>query len=331
MKPALLLLAALPLIVRTMPAQPKLLVNAKVDTRSAAGGLEREFKALLTAQPQPAWIAYEVPAVRGAEMGCEYVRDNYSTAGIVHLEPPDHAVILFRVESNTVGKLRSLSPDCEIDAGGLPVHWLTDVAPAQSIALLATYVPQHELDSNGALSAIAAHADPAADPVLDRYLASNQPDWIRNRVASLEGSQRGQHGIETLKKVIANDMSESVKQSALSGLARNKDPEALNLLIATARTAGDPRTRSKAISSLNRKQGPAVLDTINAAIATDPDVQVRRRAVDALASMPDGAGIPALIQLVKTSKDVDVRKQAMNKLQNSHDARAEAFFEEVLK
>jgi hypothetical protein len=34
--------AALPLA-----AQPKLLINAKVDTRSAAAGLEREFRALL--------------------------------------------------------------------------------------------------------------------------------------------------------------------------------------------------------------------------------------------------------------------------------------------
>ena len=74
-----------------------------------------------------------------------------------------------------------------------------------------------------------------------------------------------------------------------------------------------------------------MLDAINAAIANDPDVQVRRRAVDALGSLPDGAGVPALIQLVKTSKDFDVRKQAMNRLQNAHDARAEAFFEEVLK
>jgi len=327
MKPALFLLAALPLI-----AQPKLLVNAKVDTRSAAAGLEREFKTLLAAQPQPAWIAYDVPAVRGSEMGCEYVRDGFSTAGVVHLEPPDHAVILFRVEGNAVGKLRSLSPDCEIDAGGLPVHWLTDVAPAQSVALLATYVPQRELDApNGALTAIAAHADAAADPVLDRYLAASQPEWMRRRVASLVGSQRGLHGVETLKNVIANDVSEPVKQNAINGLARNKEPEALNLLIATARTDRNARTRAQAISALNRKPGQTVLDTISGAIASDPDLSVRRRAVDALASMPDGAGIPALIQLVKTSKDMDVRKQAMNKLQNSHDARAEVFFEEVLK
>jgi hypothetical protein len=302
-----------------------------VDTRSAAAGLEREFQALLTAQPQPAWIGYQVPAVRGAEMGCEYVRDGYSTTGVVHLEPPDHAVILFRVEGNVVNKLRNLSPDCEIDAGGLPLHWLTDVAPAQSVALLATFVPQHELDSNGSLGAIAAHADPAADAVIDRYLASNQPEWLRKRAASLEGSERGRHGVEALKNVIANDTSESVKQSALSGLARNKEPEALALLIATARNAQNPRTRSQAISALNRKPGQAVLDVINSAIANDPDVQVRRRAVDALGSLPDGAGVPALIQLVKTSKDLDVRKQAMNRLQSSHDARAEAFFEEVLK
>jgi len=326
MKAALLMLAALPLA-----AQPKLLVNAQLDTRSAAAGLEREYQALLTAQPQPAWIGYEVPAVRGAEMGCEYVRDGMNTAGIVHLEPPDHAVILFRVEGNTVNKLRNLSPDCEIDAGGLPVHWLTGVAPAESVALLATFVTQHELDGNNALAAIAAHADASADAVLDRYVATNRPEWLRRRAASLEAAERGAHGVETAKNVLANDPSENVKQAATSSLARNKDPEALNVLISAARTAKEPRTRSLAISALNRKPGQAVLDTINAAIANDPDVQVRRRAVDALGSLPDGAGVPALIQLVKTSKDMDVRKQAMNRLQNSHDSRAEAFFEEVLK
>ena len=323
MKPALCLLAALPLM-----AQP---VNAKVDTRSAAAGLEREFQSLLTAQPQPEWIAWDVPAVRGSELGCELVRDGYSSAGIVHLEPPDHAVILFRVEVNTVGKVRSLSPDCEIDAGGLPVHWLTAVAPAQSVALLATYVPQHELDSNGALTAIAVHADAAADQALDRYLAASQPEWLRRRAASLEGSYRGRHGVDVLRNVLAKDPSEAVKQSAISGLARNKEPEALTLLLSTARTAGDARTRAQAIAALNRKPGQAVLDTINAAIAGDLDLSVRRRAVDALGSMPDGGGVPALIQLVRTSKDPAVRKQAMNKLQSSHDARADAFFEEVLK
>ena len=46
-----LMSAALPLA-----AQPKLLVNAKLDTRPASAGLEQTFRPLVTAQPQPAWI-----------------------------------------------------------------------------------------------------------------------------------------------------------------------------------------------------------------------------------------------------------------------------------
>jgi hypothetical protein len=57
--------AALPLA-----AQPKLLTNAKLDTRSATS-LDREFRALLAAQPQPAWIGYTVAADRASSLGCE--------------------------------------------------------------------------------------------------------------------------------------------------------------------------------------------------------------------------------------------------------------------
>ena len=326
MKPALCLMAA----ALSLAAQPKLLVNAKVDSRSGAA-LDREFKALLAAQPQPCWIMYDVPAVRNSSLSCEYVRDGYSSPCVIHLEPPGHAVILFRVEGNTVERIRSLSPDCEIDAGGLPVYWLTDVAPAQSVALLSSYVSQREPDRNGAVTAIAAHADAAADAALDRLLAATQPEWLRRPAASLVASQRGRHGVEAVKNLISNDASDNVRQAAINGLARNKEPEAVDLLIATARSDRNPHIRAQAISALNRKQGQPVLDAIQYAISNDTDSTVRRRAVDALGSLPDGAGIPMLIQLVKTSKDADLRKQAMNKLEASHDARAQAFFEEVLK
>src|SRR4051794_27695308 len=109
MKRALwLLAAALPLA-----AQPKLLIDAKTDTRSAANGLEREYRTLLTAQPQPAWIGYSVPAVRSYNLGCDYVRDSPASAGVVHLEPPDHVVVMFRVENNALNRVRALSPNCE--------------------------------------------------------------------------------------------------------------------------------------------------------------------------------------------------------------------------
>ncbi|SPE39559.1 PBS lyase HEAT domain protein repeat-containing protein [Candidatus Sulfopaludibacter sp. SbA3] len=321
-----LMVAALPLC-----AQPKLLTNAKVDTRSASAGLDQIFRAALNAQPQPAWIGYAVPSTRTYNLGCDYVnRSDFNQAGVVHLEPPDQAVILFRVEANTVDRIRALSPDCEIDAGGVPMHWLSDVQPAQSVALLATFVDQHMNNFNGALSAIAMHADPAADQMLDKYVAADQLQSLRLRAISSMGNQRGRHGFEAMKNLIANDRDEKVRERAVQTLANSKEPEAVDLLISIARTDKDARVRSQAVGELARKPGPKVLNTLTGALA-DPDEQVQRRAVTALQQLPDGQGIPLLIQVVKTTRNDQLRKQAMNSLKNSQDPRALSFFEDVLK
>jgi hypothetical protein len=320
-----LIAAGLPLA-----AQPKLLVNAKLDTRSAAAGLEQTFRPLVTAQPQPAWIGYSVPSIR-TFMGCDYVRDGFNQPGVVHLEPPDHAVILFRVDGGKVERIRSLSPDCEIDAGDVPVHWLSDVKAAESVTLLNTFATQRERYTDGAMGAIAMHSDPAADAALQRFLATDQPESIRLRVVSWFGPSRGRRGYDVLKNLIANDPNERVRERAISTLGGSKEPEAVDLLIATARKDPNARMRMQALSALNRHSGTAVLATFKDAIDNDPDMQVKRRAVNSLQSMPDGEGIPLLIQLAKTTQSAEVRKQAMNSLENSRDGRAVNFFEEVLK
>ena len=325
MRPFLYFVAtALPLF-----AQPKLLINAKVDTRPASAGLEQVFRPLVAAQPQPAWIGWNVPATR-ANRGCDYVQ-GIEQRGVVHLEPPDTAIILIRVEGGAVDRIRSISPDCEIDAGDLPVHWLAEVKPAESVALLDTYAAQRERYMDSALSAIAAHSDAAADAALLRYLAPSQPETLRLRVVSWFGTSRGRRGFEVLKNLVANDPSERVRERAISTLGNSKEPEALDLLIATARKDPNARMRMQALSTLNRFSGAKVVNTLKEAIESDPDVQVKRRAVSALQSMRDGEGVPLLIQLAKTTENVDVRKQAMNSLQQSHDGRALSFFEEVLK
>ncbi len=319
-------LAALPLC-----AQPKLLTNAKVDTRSASGGLEQAFRAAVSAQPQPAWIGYAVPSTRTYNLGCDYVnRSDFNQAGVVHLEPPDQVVMLFRVEAGTVDRIRALSPDCEIDAGGVPMHWLSDVNPGQSVALLAGYVDQHMNNTNNAMSAIAMHADAAADRTLDGYTAPDQMQSLRLRAVSAIASYRGRHGFDVVKGLIANDKDMKVRERAVQTLASSKEPEAVDLLISLARTDKDARIRSQAVGELARKPGPKILNTLSGALA-DPDEQVQRRAVTALQQLPDGQGIPLLIQTVKTTKSEPVRKAAMNSLKNSQDPRALAFFEEVLK
>ncbi len=327
MRRAICLLAA----VMPLAAQPKLLVNAQLKTQSAASGLESTFRALLTAGPQPAWIGYEVPSVRSSGPGCDYVRDSFSMPGVVHLEPPDHAVVLYRVEGNTVTRIRSLSPYCEIDAGGVPVYWLTDVQPGQSVALLTSFLPQRDRLGDSMIGAIAQHAGGEADQALDRLIASGQPESLRMRAVSWLGSTRGRHGFEVLKGLIANDPDERVRERAVTALGSSKEKDAGEFLVSIAQGDKNARLRQQAISALSRRRDPAVVSTLTKVIESDPDTQVKRRAVSALNSLPDGEGIPLLIQVVKTTRDPEVRKHAMSTLGQSRDPRAVAFFEDVLK
>ena len=321
-----LLAAALPLA-----AQPKLLIDAQTDTRSAAAGLEAQFKSLLAAQPQPAWMGYLVPSVRTFDLGCEYVRNGAGSTGTIHLEPPAHAVILLRIEGGAVTRVRAVSPDCEIDAGGLPFHWLENVQPEQSVALLKGLSSDRERLGSSTLSAIAWHASPAADAALESFLAAGQPDSQRLRAVSLIGSTRGPHGLDVLKKLIASDPDERIRERAVSSLSGSRDPQALDVVVATARTGATPRLRMQAVSALSGKSAPRALETLSTLAESDKDPQVRRRAIAALQSLPDGAGIPTLIQLARKSGEIEVRKQAMSTLGQSRDPRAIAFLEEVLK
>lgn len=247
MRRALLLLAAaLPAI-----AQPKLLINGQVDARAAAAGLDREFQLLLAAQQQPAWIGYAVPSIRSYNLGCDYVSPGGRTApGVVHLEPPDEAVMLFRIVTGAVDRIRVLSPDCEIDAGGVPVHWLTGVRPAESVALLAA------IDRNQVLMAIAMHADPAADAALEKLAAGTEPEAVRRRAAFWIGAARGRHGLDVVKQLLATDPSTAVRERAILGIAGSREPEAVDLLISTARQDREPRVRRQAMNAIGRSRDP---------------------------------------------------------------------------
>jgi hypothetical protein len=327
-KTTLLVLAA----ALGLAAQPKLLINAQADTRSASAGLEPAFRGLLTTQPQPAWIGYSVPSVRTYDgLGCEYVWDGDGNrgpgSGVVHLEPPDHMVVLMRVEDNKVSRLRTVSPECQIDAGSVPFHWLNDVQPAQSIALLASLAST----SGNAMHAIAMHADPAADQALERFLANDQPQGIRSRAVGYFGSIRGRSGFEVLKRVMANDPDIRVRERAVSTLGNIREPEAAELLTSIAKTNPDARLRTQAVSALGRKSGSATIATLTGIAESDADKNVRRRAISSLQNMPDGEGVPTLIQIAKTAKDPETKKQAMQTLEHSKDPRALNFFEDVLK
>jgi hypothetical protein len=251
----LCLTAAIPLA-----AQPKLLVNAKMETASAAAGLERAFRPLVSAQPQPAWVAYDAPLLPGIRLGCELVSPNgWWAPGTVHLEPPDRMVVLIRVESNAVERVRALSPDCQIDLGGLPLHWLTDVKPAESVALLASITVGASRSGDGFVNVIALHADPAATAVLIRSAREDAKPEVRSQAVSALARRPEPAAIETITAVIQNDSDLQVKRRAVSALQSLPDNRGVPLLIQIARTGPNPDVRKQAVTFLSQSRDARAL------------------------------------------------------------------------
>jgi HEAT repeat protein len=95
-----------------------------------------------------------------------------------------------------------LAPDCAIDAGGVPVHWLSDVKPAESVALLATFVRQQKPDGHSALRAIALHAAPEALDLLIELVKTARDAEVRKQAMSLLGQSHDTRALAFFEDVL---------------------------------------------------------------------------------------------------------------------------------
>lgn len=342
--------------------QPKL-VNAKLETASAASGLKPTFDTAV-GRSGPHWIGYSVASVpkshficcfdsyenwqhnAGCCSGCKLEREggnsfiNSNGGTCVNQEPQKAVLVLFRADSGTVSRIRSFTPDCGLDAGNLPVIWLQDVKSSESLALLDGFVQRWSGDkedrddkklANGALQAIALHADPGADRILERLLSSNQPAKVRQEVAFWTAEERGRPGFEMLKRIVPKDPDARFRREATFALSQSSEQHDAALeLISMARNDSDTEVRGQALFWLAQKASHEAGKAISDAIENDPESKVREKAVFALSQMPKDEGVPLLIKYAKTHKDPRVRKQAIFWLGESRDPRALDFLEQVV-
>ena len=345
-------------------AQPPRIVNGRVTTRSVAG-LPDAFRSAVDSNTSIGWIGYRVPMVAGERtMCCSHwgtsagtvvTADGSTCCGACRLEPSTAAssitsgqpgapirlegasamIVLFRVVSRQVERVRIFSEDCQLDAGGRDLVWLTGVTPAESIALLESLAtgPRDRRDRivDGAVSAIALHEDGAADAALERLLGASQPEQLRAKVPFWLGNARAGRGLEILRRLLENEPSREVKKKAAFGVAQSREPAALTILIETARTNPDAAVRGEAIFWLAQKAGSKAAAAITERIEQDPETEVKKRAVFALSQLPKDEGVPLLIRVARTHSNPAVRKQAMFWLGQSKDPRALDFFAEILR
>lgn len=116
----------------------------------------------------------------------------------------------------------------------------------------------------------------------------------------------------------------------LMALSLHKEPSAVDVMIRAAKRHPVARVRSQALFWLAQTAQRRAGDAIRGAIDDDPETEVKKQAVFALSQLPADEAVPHLMRLARAHANVEVRKQAMFWLGQSEDARALAFFEEVL-
>lgn len=349
--------SAKPAPTQVVPETPNV-VNAKFETRAVTGTLAETFRGLEAQADQPEWIGYGTAQIVGDRTvccgnytdgdgrcgTCRLEREHDGTSmnsspknGTMQLEGSRRLVVLFRMEGKQITRIRTASEECALDAGGLPFIWLTGVNAPESVSLLSGFVHtaslaghgEHEI-GNGALTAIALHADASADRAFESFVAADQPEQLRKHASFWLGAARGKSGFALLQKMAKSDASSEVRSHVTFALSVSHEPEALTEMIRMAREDESSRVRGQALFWLAHKAGQKAVGAIEGAIENDPDTDVKKKAVFALSQLPKDEGVPKLIEVAKNNHNREVRKQAMFWLGQSNDSRALAFFEQIL-
>jgi hypothetical protein len=260
----------------------------------------------------------------------------------VPIEAGTGLVILARLKDREVERLRTLTDDCPIDAGGRTIYWFDGVTPAHSLAYLdgLTRLPDlSQLDrrtaterrslAQSAISAVALHADAGADAILDRVVGLPGEPSLRRHAATRMGADRGTRGFEALRRLVGAETDPSTRRALVVALALTGAP-ATDTLLALARGDTDAELRADAAYHYIRVAGAPGVTNLLTIVERDASDAVKKRAIQGLGGLQDGAGVPHLIALARASKDPVVRKEAVARLGRTKDPRAIAYLTEIL-
>jgi len=360
---ATLLLATLGAAAQPQTPQPRLpqIVNGTPQLRSAASGLEAALAAAAKEQGANAfWIGYEVATTLSDRMMCCFnstddagrrccggcslggERGSFISGDMkCTADRPEfnYFFVMARIAEGKVAKIRSFSPDCQLDAVNMPVIWLSDVAPKQSIAWLQQQVSRGDSRTyegkkvdDSALHAIALHQDPSADTVLEAMLVPTNLEKLRKQAAFWLGQERGRRGYEAVRKYAFDAGQDTRFREHLTFvLSQSHEKEAVEDVIRMARNDVSERVRGQALFWLAQKAGRRALETITAAMEEDPNLAVKKKAVFALGQMRDEESFARLLQVAQSHPNRIIRKEAIFWLGQSNDPRALDFLVKLVE
>src|SRR5262249_41718984 len=156
----------------------------------------------------------------------------------IALEPPTEFLVLARIEAGAVVRVRSFTPDCDVDAGNMPLVWLNDVKPDDSVAWLTSVVtvlsPTNEYRSRvakPALAALAVHNTRSALTTLVKTAREDRDTKMRGDALFWLAQRAGQEAVATISDALDRDPETEVKKKAVFALSQLPKDEGVPKLI----------------------------------------------------------------------------------------------------
>jgi len=331
-----------------------------------SGGLRQAINAVQA----PSWIGYELATTHRIRSGWDNnvlrLEGEHDSDGQTLVIDPGAPIppgmVLLRVASGRVTKVRVDEADREIDGGGLPFVWLSSVSPAESVKTLKEIVDanvaehakdapltgrdkegrDHERDSqrlqDGAFVAIALGSAPEGTAALRSFTAATYPADLRDRAAFWLANERGTEGFMAVKELLQTEPDEELRKKLVFDLTLVKgdsNKAALDELLALAKSDASEDVRRKAqfwLAQMVAKQPDSrILALLGQQAANDPNAAIRKSAVFAISQLPANEGVPKLVQLASTTKDPVTRREAIFWLGQSKDPQALAYLEKLVR
>ena len=274
--------------------------------------------------------------------------------------------MLHEADGSVVSRVEVYNLDRKREYSGYPVYWLGRGGNEESLNLLRGLAESNNVDKvvEHATLSIAIHDDPRVSDVLKTLVRNSKNKNVRRTAVHWLGVI----GVETnfLADLIRNESEdEDLRRAAGHALGVSSDPASLGVLtnlygeianrevrrnlihsisinsnqdpavdflIKLAKTEADREARNQALFWLGHKAGEKSLGVLKDVVEKeDADTEVQKHAVFVISRRPVEEAVPLLIKIARTHQKPEVRKQAMFWLGRTGDARALAFFEEILR
>ena len=330
-------------VLAAVLAAPPSIHDARVELRSdpaPAAALDAAKR-----ERDSGWIGWSVPAVAQARDVCCFngrnfrrnecsLADRENSWGTTDDTVPGGTTemfVLVETKGGAPSRARIVSPSCPVDGANRPLIWMGQVESGASLTALGRLLEPGGGDdlAESALAAIAYHADPHADALIERRaLDRSSSTDTRQQAIFWAGHARGEAGYKLVERILSSDPSRDIRQHAIFALTESSVPGAADRIKRAAVEDRDGEVRAQALFWLAQMHAEGAGEWIVGRLDAERDEDVREQAVFALTQLPDGTDW--LLKILRSKRDPDTIRRALFWLGQSEDPRALEEIEKIL-